>query len=455
MIGRGRRRRLSGLFFLLASGAWLPQGSAQDEVRILAEVLLEDPLVYEGGSLFGPPESRATWYGFGSIEPVAGNAMLAFSTGDADGPPVPGTDLGVADSGDDRAGMNLTLRVPDGAHSMRLFYRFVAPADLAEDSLLDTARLLVQGEPIGIDPWSLEPVRPSSAGLQEEPALNGTWYASPLGLATQWTEVVIPVEPGLQLLVTLEAADDPASDFGDVLVLLDGLRFDSGAPEDGGIRPGRVPLLSGASPARLVPGLENRLLLSGRDLPPTEGLEIELESGPGDAQQTVTPAAIHWLSAEQLELSLPPMTEGHWGVRLTWDGGTLYWPEMVEVASRVPRLVSIQPEVGPAAGGGLARISGLGFDEVSSLRFDDSPVSSFSVLSSEEIELVLPPGQPGPVDVSIFAEGGYNDAREFFHYSSAVTGSSPPSANSNPTGPSSCSVGSPPGAHHTPRLGQA
>lgn len=443
--GLGWVRLLAVAGGLVPLGLSLPSpAAAQDEARILAEVLLTDPLSYEGGSLIGPAESRATWYSFGQIQPVHGSAMLAFSTGDADGSPLPGTDLGVTNAGDDRAGMNLSLRVPEGIRSMRLSYRVVAPAEVDEDSLEDVAHLLLQGESVGLDPWTLAPVGPTSAGLQDSLVLSGTRFESPTGLATPWTEVAVPVVEGLQLLVTLAVADDPASDLGDFLLLLDRLSFDRGIPEGGGIRPGRIPLISSASPTRVAPQAAAELVLSGRDLPPVADIELVLEEESSGDLVVLYADDLSRPSSEHLQVQLPPLEEGQWGVRLTWDGGSLFWPTLFEVSHQVPRLLGMYPDVGSPEGGGLALIEGLGFDEVSSLRWNDTPVTTFDVVSPEQIELVVPPGEPGPVDVSLFAGGGYAEVPGLYRYSDPGDALPSPENTSPPARLSSCAqAGSP------------
>ena len=98
------RRLIAALLLLTPATA-----QAGGEVRILADVLLADPQVFEGGSLIGPPESRATWYGYGGIEPFDGSALLVFSTGEVGDPPMPGTDLGAvgADNLDAASGLHV------------------------------------------------------------------------------------------------------------------------------------------------------------------------------------------------------------------------------------------------------------------------------------------------------------------------------------------------------------
>lgn len=411
---------------------------AQDQALLLAQVLLEDSSTYEGGSLFGPSESRGTWYSFGDIHPVGGNALVAFSTGDADGPPQPGTDLGVLGAADDRSGMNLSLRVPGDAHSLRLSYCFITPEDPDQDSYGDEARVLLAGELLALDPWTLSVASVHSAGLREDSTLNGTWYESPAGRGTAWTEIVVPVSPDDQLLLTVEVEDDPASDLGDVLFLVDRLSFDSGAPELGAIRPGRVPLVNSVWPTRIVPSSPTTLTVGGRDLPGSGAMTLELQSSTG-AVVEIPETDIHWISAERIELSLPPLEDAQWGIRLSWDGGVLLWADLFESALRVPRIETVTPATGPPEGGGLALIAGVGFDQVSSLRWAGEIVASYSVHSPQQIELVIPPGNPGPVDLSIFAAGGWDEAPAAYRYGIAADDASPDPPGTSGTPPGTCS----------------
>ena len=434
------RRVFLSLSMLLSVSA-IGSGSALagDQAQLLADVLLSDSSSYEGGSLFGPPESRGTWYSFGEIQPVDGNAMIAFSTGDADGSPIPGTDLGVQHGGDDRAGMNLTLRVPAEARSMRISYRFITPAEPAADSAADEARMFLQGESIGLSPWTLSTLTTDAAGLRADDALTGTWFEDDGGVATAWTEVVLPVSPADQLLVSMEVEDDPASDLGDVLLLLDRLSFDQGIPEVGSIRPGRVPLVTSIRPERILPNTPATLLVAGRDLPPSEHLEIELESTSGEVVVLSEDDVISF-SAEQLSLNVESLPEGTWGMRVTWSGGVLFWPDLFDVKPQLPRLLSVAPSTGPSIGGGLALIDGIGFEEVTSLRWAGEPIEAYSILSPEQIELVVPPGLPGSVDVSIFAAGGWNEAPECYVYAQEAGADAPESPGTEGTAPGSCNL---------------
>ena len=390
------------LLLLLVPGV----ARAGGEVRILADVLLSDPVTFEGGSLIGPPESRATWYGYGGIEPFEGPAMLVFSTGEVGGDPLPGTDLGAAGADNDIAGINLTLRAPEDARSVRIAVRVLAPdAPGAPELAGDMARVLVHGDPIALDPWTLGPLGTegpvmTTARPQE---LAGTPFAPPDGVGTGWLEAVVPVEPGSQLAVRLEVRDGADDAWGDFVLLADGLRFDSGVPED--VQPGHAPLLTGVGPERIPEELATTVLLSGRHLPPD--LQVSLLDPAGQLVHEVPSGDLSWRSTEQVELNLPPLPAGLLSVRLAWSGGRLRWDAALEVDTPPPRITGVSPDTGPTAGGGLVAVTGVGFIEVSRLTLGDQDISELAVLSPEHLEFVVPPGEPGPAALEVFAHGGF------------------------------------------------
>ena len=104
----------------------------------------------------------------------------------------------------------------------------------------------------------------------------------------------------------------------------------------------------------------------------------------------------------------------------------------------MPRIESVTPATGPPQGGGLALIKGVGFDQVSSLRWAGEIVTSYSVHSPQQIELVTPPGEPGPVDLSIFAAGGWDEAPAAYNYGTAAGSTSPGPPDPTGTPPGTC-----------------
>ncbi len=416
-------RRAAGLAIGVAVAAFggLPaEAAAGSEVRILSDVLLVQPETFEGGSILGPPDSRATWYSFGGIVPFSGQAMLVFSTGQVGGDPLPGTDLSAVGPGDDIAGLNLSLRVPEDAHSMRIAARLCAPAAAELPELVDdVARILVQGDPIALDPYSLGDLTPPSPALTtaRDSELQGTPFARPDGGGTAWIEAIVAVQPGSQIAVTIEVRDGGASAGGDVVLLVDGLRFDAGVPE--AAEPGPAPLLTAVTPDEAPEDRPVTVVLEGRSFPPDLAVELTAD----DETLVVVPDAdVTWRSAERVEVELPALPEADAGVRLTWSGGAVRWDDVLTVDTPRPRILSVTPNTGPAAGGGLATLSGSGFFDVSSVSVGGSPATNLVVVSRERIDFVVPPGEPGPADVELFAAGGFVEAPGAWTWAEATDG---------------------------------
>jgi hypothetical protein len=66
-----------------------------------------------------------------------------------------------------------------------------------------------------------------------------------------------------------------------------------------------------------------------------------------------------------------------------------------------PSVTGLNPNSGPTAGGTSVTITGYDFYDVSGVSFGTNPAQSFTVVSPTEIIAVSPPGNPGPVDVTI------------------------------------------------------
>lgn len=433
---------------VLAATALAPAAArAGGEVAILADVLLAQPETYEGGSLIGPPESRATWYHYGGIAPFDGSAMLVLSTGQVGGDPMPGSDLGAAGAENDIAGLNLSLLAPDDARSMRIAVRVLAPTPSEAPELAgDQARVLVQGDPIALDPSTLGSLEPGTQAMGTATAeeTQGTPFASPDGVGSGWIEAVVAIEPGSLVAVRVETRDGSDSALGDFVMLADGLLFDTGIPE--GVRPGVVPLLARAQPERLPELLPVTVLLSGRGIPPD--VRVSLVDADGATAAELDGSDVHWLSTEQVEVDLPALEQGPLDVRLAWQGGAIRWPAALEVDTPPPRITGVNPDTGPASGGGLVAVAGLGFIEVSRLTIDDEEVDEFAVVGPELLEFVVPPGEPGPADLAVFAHGGFAEAQGIY----VRAGLAPPEDEPQDepgTGPLDCSSAGPAGEAST------
>ena len=413
------------------------------EVEALAFATMEKPETAAGGSLLGPASSRATWFSLGGILPFDGAAMAIFSTGIVDTTPVPGTDLSAVGVDDDFAGVNFSLNVPEGMRSLRFAFRVIAPAEslVDESSVLDRLRVEVSGDPIALDPWLLGDVSPDSVGLRTDQngLLQGTRYEG--AMLTDWLVAVVPVQPLTQIPILFEVRDGGADAFGDLVMLLDGIQFDTSVPLD--IPPGVVPSVERFWPDRLPEGAPSTLVVEGRELP--RDLSASLVNDDGVPVLELGSTNLDWRSRERVLITIPSLESGTFGLRLGWgDGASLTWPGAVRINTPPPSIDSVRPDVSPPAGGGLALVQGSGFFDVSSVRVGEVEVTDFALLASDRLELVVPPGPPGAARILIIAAGGSTEVSQGILYAApdVIDDDVAPTA---PSGPSvvSCSLVSP------------
>lgn len=400
---------------------WLLCGpaSAGDDLQVYAQVLLEQPDTLITGGLIGPPQSRATWYFFGDVDPAAGNAMMALSTGDVDAPPLPGADLGPGGIAGDEAGIFLSLRVPDDAHSLRLRYRAVVPVDGALPAE-DEAQWVVVGAPglpegvADLDPYGGGFLGSHSAAVLagDRSLLAGTPW-SENGRLSAWMEAIVRVEPGSLVTPTIAVRDRGDDPLGDFLLLADGLAFDSGVPE--GVSPGRIPRLESVVPPRVPTGADApRIVLEGRDFPP----DLSVEATPPEAAALPLPAT--WRSAERVVVDVAGLPAASYGLRLRWSDGAILWPEALEIATLRPSIDAIVPATGPTDGSTRAVIEGEGFVGDVRVVVGEADAVDLQVRGTTRLDFVVPAGPPGEADVLVFAGGDFVEVPGGFRYAEAA-----------------------------------
>lgn len=71
-----------------------------------------------------------------------------------------------------------------------------------------------------------------------------------------------------------------------------------------------------------------------------------------------------------------------------------------------PTISSVSPSGGPTAGGNTVTINGNGFSSATSVLFDATPATSFSVISNTQITAVVPAGSVGKVNVQVITSTG-------------------------------------------------
>ena len=412
---------LAGLLVASAAHAGGP------ELDSFALAIVDAPETVDGGALDGPPAARATWFFLGGIRPFSGEAMAAFSTGNVGSEPIPGTDLAAVGADDDIVGIRLALRAPSDGRSLRFAWRLLAPPELADDpdDLLDRLRVEAADDPLALDPWLGEPMGPDSVALQMGDAalLDGTGLAG--SLLTPWMEAVVPVEPFAQVVLSFEVTDGGASAFGDLTALLDGVRFSPAIPQS--VPPGFVPDVQSVTPARLPEDAVTRVLVSGRELPRTATWALVDPDGAEVAQ--IPASGVDWRGPERVWLDVPALEAAtDLGLRVAWaDDARLTWPAVLRVDTPAPSIDTVRPDVSPPAGGGLALVSGSGFHDVTSVRVGDAEVATWTAAGSDRLEIVLPPGDPGPARLLVIAAGGSVE------HPAALTYASPAATDDEPT----------------------
>ena len=94
------------------------------------------------------------------------------------------------------------------------------------------------------------------------------------------------------------------------------------------------------------------------------------------------------------------------------------------------QVTALSPNMGPAGGGTLVTISGLGFTDATAVKFGDTPTADFTVVNDTTITATSPPGI-NAVDVTVVTPQGTSptSVHDQFVYGPTVTGISP---NSGP-----------------------
>lgn len=371
-----------------AAAALLPSALlAGSTLESFAFAALVQPETVEGGSLIGPPESRATWNFLGGIRPVDGSAMAVFATGDLGENALPGIDLGAVGPADDRSGLNLSLRVPEAARTLRVAVAFVTAEGAGSD---DRARVLVQGDPVALDPWSLGDLGPDTVGVVEDPALSGTSWAG--GRHLPWVEVLVPVEPGSLITVRVEV-EDGGDSFIDSALLLDGVRFEPAALD--GLGPGLPPRID--APGALWEPRCGPLTVTGARLASVLLWRLRCPGG----VEVLSPTEVHLRSDGEVGLGF----SGEPGARCTLEaehgGGTLVFADAVGVGHEPPRVWSAMPASGLPTGGGLLRLEGRSLLDPSAVRLGGVASPVFRSEGCAVVEAIVPADLAGRVDIEV------------------------------------------------------
>ncbi|MFJ6635866.1 IPT/TIG domain-containing protein [Streptomyces sp. NPDC091376] len=118
--------------------------------------------------------------------------------------------------------------------------------------------------------------------------------------------------------------------------------------------------------------------------------------GGNDATPTITSDSV-------LSVTVPAGAAGSVGVSVTTTGGTNNGFSYTYVDA--PTITSLTPTSGSTSGGTAVTIAGTGLSTTQSVTFD-GVTAPFSVINSETVSAVTPPGAAGAVDVVVNTSGG-------------------------------------------------
>ncbi|GIJ24716.1 IPT/TIG domain-containing protein [Micromonospora lutea] len=119
----------------------------------------------------------------------------------------------------------------------------------------------------------------------------------------------------------------------------------------------------------------------------------------------------------------PPNPAGPALVELVFPAGRVTAPTFTYIA---PTIASVVPDSGPTTGGTTVTITGTGLTGATGVTFGDTPGTSLVVdPSGTSLTVDTPPGQVGPVDVTVLIPGANATAPDGFTYVAA-----PPTAGS-------------------------
>ncbi|MFG2827042.1 IPT/TIG domain-containing protein [Streptomyces sp. NPDC048434] len=125
--------------------------------------------------------------------------------------------------------------------------------------------------------------------------------------------------------------------------------------------------------------------------------------------------------------AIAPAGTGTVQVTVTGPGGTSNG--VFYTYSVTPTLSGVTPNQGPTSGGNTVMLTGANLTGANAVSFGATPATSFTVVSSTQISVVVPAATPGPVDVTVTTPGGTTTLQSSYFYVSTpvLTGIAPPS----------------------------
>ncbi|MGK8524416.1 IPT/TIG domain-containing protein [Nocardia asteroides] len=145
--------------------------------------------------------------------------------------------------------------------------------------------------------------------------------------------------------------------------------------------------------------------------PETGGTAVVL-TGTGFTETTgvhfgASPAVAFTVVSDTQLTAVAPTGTGTVDVTVTSAGGTS--DPVIYTYVPAPALAAIVPASGPESGGNTVTLTGTDLTGATAVLFDDTPASSFTVVSDTQISAVVPAGTAGPVVVTVTTTGGVSN----------------------------------------------
>lgn len=188
--------------------------------------------------------------------------------------------------------------------------------------------------------------------------------------------------------------------------------------------PVAAPTLTGLSPASGPVSGGNTVTVTGTNLAGVT--QVKFGSTPATSFTVV--------SNTQINAVAPPGTPGTVQVTVTTPSSTSNG--LAYTYLTVPVVTAVSPDHGPAQGGNTVTITGSGLSGATGVQFGGVPATSFTVVSSMQINAVVPSGPPGAVQVTVTTPGGTSGPGIYYFRSgapvlSSLDPSSGPTAGGN------------------------
>jgi len=182
--------------------------------------------------------------------------------------------------------------------------------------------------------------------------------------------------------------------------------------------PTPVPVIYGIGPSRGITSGQNTVEIFGSGLTGLTGVFFGT---------TVVASSTGFISDTQIAVAAPARAAGPVDVTVTTPGGTSATSagdRYTYVAPGFPRVDGISPNSGTGGGGDYIQLFGSGFTGVTAIHFGTVASSGITTAGDTVLNVFVPSGTPGPVDVTVTTPVGTSSTSAADHFT-YVTAPSP------------------------------